>query len=143
MAMSRLGVIAGAAAMSFLFSGTASAVTSEGECINKAGTVMDLQSVKHCLVPVIPEEYQGEEYAGEILGVNECVGTLRKTSIGDYCLIALEAKPAPVAVTTPSDSAQINEAIGDAATSEAKAKVEADVEAEAPKKRRGFFGNRN
>lgn len=140
MAMSRIAFIAGTAAVSFLFSSAAGAVTSEGECINKAGTVMDLQSVKHCLVPVIPEEYQGEEYKDDILGVTECTGALRKTSIGDFCLIALEAKPAPVAASA-SDSAQINEAIGDAATTDAKAEVKAKVEE--PKKRRGLFGNRN
>lgn len=127
MGMSRLAAVATGAAFTILFSASAGAVASEGECIAQEGTVMDLQGVKHCLVPVIPEEFQGVEYAGELKGVTECNGTVRKTSIGDFCLVALEAKPA--ATTTPAVSPEaststINDAIGDQAN-ELKAGVSA------------------
>lgn len=156
MVMSRIAALTAAAALTGIFSTSAFAVASEGECVNKAGTVMDLQNVKHCLVPVIPEEFQGDEYAADILGVKECTGALRKTSIGDFCLVALEAKPATVmpAAASVDTSTQINTAIGDVAT-EAKteaamevapeaAAAEAAVEAaeEAPKKKkRSWFGS--
>ncbi len=109
MGMSRFVAIAAGAVMAISFSTTASAVASEGQCINQDGTVMDIQGVKHCFVPIIPEEFQGEEYANEIKGVIDCTGKVTKTSIGDFCLVALEAKPA--AATTPAASSQINDAI--------------------------------
>ena len=137
MLKSRLAVAATGAALSVLFSSAAMAVTSEGECTSKDGLVMDVNGVKSCLVGIIPEEFQGEEYAAEIKGVNTCTGTVRKTSIGDFCLIALEAKPAAVtpAAATEVATDQINSAIGEA--SEAKAEMEAA--AEEPKKKKGFF----
>lgn len=144
MTLPRLAAIAAGATFSVLISTAAGAVGSESECVSLTGTVMDVNGVNSCLVPVIPEEFQGEEYANDIKGVNTCTGALRKTSIGDYCLIALEAKPAnmvsPAAVVTEGASDQINAAIGEA--SDAKAEMAADA-VEAPKKKRGFFGNRN
>lgn len=136
MGMSRFAAIATGAALTLVFSASAGAVGSEGECISNDGTVMDLQGVKHCLVPVIPEEFQGDEYAGEIKGVKTCSGAVRKTSIGDFCLIALEAKPA--ATSTPAPSTTINEAIGDQA---AAADVKAEMEDKATEKKKGLFGN--
>jgi len=80
-------------------------VESEGQCVAQEGSVMDLQGIKHCLVPVIPEDFQTVEYAGEIKGVTQCAEKqTRKTQIGDFCLIALEAKPvvaAPAPAPTP------------------------------------------
>lgn len=147
----RMATIAAGAAMSVAFSSAAFAVSSDSECVSKDGTVMDLQNVKHCLVPVIPEEFQGEEYADNIKGVTECTGTLRKTSIGDFCLIALEAKPAAAAAVTPTAAAipaaqtsadPVNAAIGEA--SDAKAEMAAEASdavdaAEEPKKKGGWF----
>ncbi len=139
MIKSRIAAIATGAALTVVMSSAAFAVSSDAECVANEGTVMDLQNVKHCLVPVIAEEFQGEEYANDIKGVKSCTGTLRKTSIGDYCLIALEAKPAAVtpAAAVEGASDQINTAIGDA--SDAKA----EMSAEEPKKKRGLFGSRN
>lgn len=117
MGMSRFAGLATGAAFAFMIAGTASAATtvaSEGQCVTEEGTVMDLQGVKHCLVPIIPEEFQGAEYAGELKGVTECQGTVRKTNIGDFCLIALEAKPAASASTAPASNA-VNNAIGEQA----------------------------
>ena len=98
-------------------------VDSEGQCVAQEGTVMDLQGIKHCLVPVIPADFQTVEYAGEIKGVTECAEKqTRKTQIGDFCLIALEAKPvvaAPApAIETIEDTAE------DAATAVATDAVE-------------------
>lgn len=151
MKISRMASVTAGAALSVMLSSAAFAVSSEAECVVNDGTVMDLQNVKHCLVPVIAEEFQGEEYANEIKGVHSCTGALRKTSIGDFCLIALEAKSAatvtPAAVTTVEAPAvsemaseKINSAIGEA--SDAKAEMAADaVEAavEAPKKKGGWL----
>ena len=161
MNMSRIAAITTAAAIATVMSTSAFAVSSESECIAKEGTVMDLQNVKHCLVPVIPEEFQGEEYATEILGVNNCSGALRKTSIGDFCLVALEAKPAPVSMAAAemataqaneaaqasieqASSEQINTAIADVASeTQSEAEAETAPQAEKPKKRFGFFGSKD
>lgn len=90
--------------MATAFAGVAHAdfvktVDSEGQCVAQEGSVMDLQGIKHCLVPIIPDDFQTVEYAGEIKGVTECAEKqTRKTQIGDFCLIALEAKPKTTAV---------------------------------------------
>ncbi len=76
-------------------------VNSEVSCTAQDGSVMDLQGIKHCLVAVVPAEFQGVEYAGEIKGVHSCKkANTRKTQIGDFCLLALEAKPAVVVPST-------------------------------------------
>ena len=140
MMKSRLTAAATGAALSVMFSGAAFAVGNQAECTANGGDVIDVNGVKSCLIAVIPEEYQGEEYASELKGVNSCAGTLRKTSIGDYCVIALEAKPAavtPAAAVSEGATAQINTAIGEAA--DAKAEMAADVVKDEAKKKGGFF----
>ena len=80
-------------------------VSSAAECTAQDGSVMDLQGVSHCLVPVVPEEFQGVEYAGEIKGVHACKKeNTRKTRIGDFCLVPLEKKPTAKTATTPLSS---------------------------------------
>ncbi|HHI89249.1 MAG TPA: hypothetical protein ENK01_04770 [Hellea balneolensis] len=70
-------------------------VKSESECLAQDGTIVNVRGAKHCLVPVIPEEFQGVEYAGELRGVTSCKKKdTRKTQIGDFCVIALEPIPA-------------------------------------------------
>ena len=130
MGMSRFAAIASGAVLSVMFAASASAVGSDAECTSNDGTIMDIAGVKHCFVPVIPEEFQGEEYAGEIKGVNECTGTVRKTSIGDFCLIALEAKPAPTVASATEEAAEVETAISETA----------DEAADAKPKKRGLFG---
>lgn len=74
-------------------------VSSEAECAAQDGSTLDLQGAKHCLVPVIPAEFQDVQYAGELRGVTECAEKqTRKTQIGDFCLIALEPIPAKPAM---------------------------------------------
>ena len=108
MGMSRIATLAAAGFMTIAFAGSASAVSSESECRANGGDVMELKGAKHCLVPIIAEEYQTDEYA-ELAGVKECTGTVRKTSIGDYCLVALE--PIPVQDETVTQSTEINDSI--------------------------------
>lgn len=102
-------IIAGLACtvMALSFTGVAQAdfvktVSTEAECTAQDGSIMDLNGVNHCLVPVITSEFQSIEYAGELRGVTACdkVNT-RKTSIGDFCLVRLGAASAPV-VKTPT-----------------------------------------
>lgn len=89
-------------------------VSTEAECTAQEGSVMDLNGVKHCLVPVISTEFQSIEYAGELKGVTACdKANTRKTTIGDFCLVKLTAKPA---VTTSS----ITNALTDMAKKEAE-----------------------
>ncbi len=96
MAKTKLGLCVASLVTTFGFSGLAHAdfvntVSSEGQCITQDGSVMDLNGTKHCLVAVIPPEFQESEYAGELKGVTQCPEkSIRKTSIGDFCLIALE-----------------------------------------------------
>ena len=105
MKISKIGAGLACAAMAFTFSGVAHAdfintVSSEAECLAQDGSVMDLNGTKHCLVAVIPPEFQSVEYAGELKGVTTCPEkSIRKTSIGDFCLIALEKKPAKSTLT--------------------------------------------
>lgn len=113
MKISKFGAGFACAAMSLTFSGVAHAdfintVSSEAECLAQDGSVMDLNGTKHCLVAVIPTEFQSVEYAGELKGVTTCPEkSIRKTSIGDFCLIALEKKPAKSTMTrTLSDAAK-------------------------------------
>jgi len=86
-------------------------VSTEAECTSQDGSVMDLNGVKHCLVPVISPEFQKIEYAGELLGVTTCAEKdTRKTQIGDFCLIALEKKPTAMIIvqdaTTELDNSE-------------------------------------
>ena len=129
MGMSRFTAIASGAVLSVMFAASASAIGNDAECTSNDGTIMDIAGVKHCFVPIIPEEFQGEEYANEIKGVKECTGTVRKTSIGDFCLIPLEAKPAPTVASTVEEAAEVETAITETAD-----------EAAAEKPRRGLFG---
>jgi len=65
-------------------------VSTETECTDQDGSVMDLNGTQHCLVPVISPEFQKIEYAGELRGVTTCAEkSTRKTQIGDFCLVAL------------------------------------------------------
>lgn len=109
--------------MAFGFAGVAQAdfvktVSTEAECTAQDGSVMDLNGVKHCLVPVISEEFQSVEYAGDLRGVTACAkANTRKTSIGDFCLIALEKKPA---VTKSSITSTVTDMAKDEAKKKAK-----------------------
>ncbi len=116
MAITKLSIGVASLVAAFGISGLAHAdfvktVTSAGQCLVQDGSVMDLNGTKHCLVAVIPTEFQESEYAGELKGVTQCPDkSIRKTSIGDFCLIALEpikqkAKP----VTTPVMTDEIKE----------------------------------
>ena len=105
--------------MALGFAGAAQAdfvktVSTEAECTAQDGSIMDLNGVKHCLVPVISAEFQSVEYAGDLRGVTACdKANTRKTTIGDFCLIALEKKP--VATTS-----SITDTITDIAKDEAE-----------------------
>ena len=116
--------------LAFGFAGIAHAdfvktVSTEAQCTAQEGTVMDLNGVKHCLVPVISKEFQSIEYAGDLRGVTSCdKANTRKTSIGDFCLIALEKKPA---VSTSSTTNTLTEMAKDEAEKAAKKKAKKSI----------------
>ncbi|MCF6275486.1 MAG: hypothetical protein L3J05_06955 [Robiginitomaculum sp.] len=126
---SKFGAGIACTVMALGFAGVAQAdfvktVNTEAQCTAQEGTVMDLNGVKHCLVPVISEEFQSMEYAGDLRGVTACdKANTRKTTIGDFCLIALEKKP----VTT-------TQSITNSLTDMAKDEAEKAVKKEAKKK---------
>ncbi len=95
MGISKFGIYVASAAFTLVFCAPALAQTiaTEAECLSQDGTAMDLNGEQHCFVPIIPEEFQTAEYAGEIKGVHSCEKeNVRKTRIGDFCLLSLEAK---------------------------------------------------
>lgn len=99
MGIAKFGVGFAITAMAFGTVGVAHAdfvktVKSEAQCLAQDGTIVNVRGIKHCLVPVIPKEFQGVEYAGELRGVTSCKKEdTRKTQIGDFCVIALEKVP--------------------------------------------------
>ncbi len=98
-ALSKFGAGVACTVMALGFAGVAQAdfvktVTTADECTAQAGDVMDLGGDQHCFVPIISEEFQSIEYAGELKGVTECAEeNVRKSQIGDFCLIKLGATP--------------------------------------------------
>lgn len=85
---------------------------------------MDLNGVKHCLVPVISKEFQSMEYAGDLRGVTACdKANTRKTSIGDFCLIALEKKPVATKSITNTLTGMVKDEAEKAGKKEAKKKI--------------------
>ncbi len=136
MGKTRTALVATVFTASALFSSASFAIGSEGDCLAADGITMDLQGVKHCMAPIIAEEFHGEEYS-ELKGVKACKFTVRKTSIGDYCLIPLEAKPAKAAMVTPAA-----DVVASAIETPALDPMAAPAAAEAPKKKCGLFGCR-
>ncbi len=102
-------------------------VSTEAECTAQAGDIMDLGGEQHCFVPVISEKFQTIDYAGELKGVTECAEkNLRKSQIGDFCLIKLGAQPAaeePKAPETSETKETLTEIAKDKAEKEAKKKA--------------------
>ena len=130
MDISKFGAGLACTVMALGFAGVAQAdfvktVNTEAECTAQEGSIMDLNGVKHCLVPVISAEFQSIEYAGELKGVTACdKANTRKTSIGDFCLIKLTAKPA---VTTSSITQSLTDMAKDEAEKAAKKKAKKSI----------------
>ena len=128
MGISKFGTGLVCTVMALGFAGAAQAdfvktVTTEAECTAQGGDVMDLGGEKHCFVPIISEEFQSIEYAGELKGVTECEEkNVRKSQIGDFCLIKLGASPVPaeeVEAEEPEKS-EITETLQEIAKDEAE-----------------------
>jgi len=122
---SKFGAGLACTVVAFGFAGVAQAdfvktVTTEAECTAQSGDVMNLNGEKHCFVPVISKEFQSIEYAGELRGVTECEEeNVRKSQIGDFCLIKLAAKPVVEAPKTPETST-VTETLTDIAKDQAE-----------------------
>lgn len=118
----KFGMSLACTVIAFGFAGVAQAdfvktVNTEAECTAQSGDIMDLGGEKHCFVPVVSKEFQSIEYAGELRGVTECEEkNVRKSQIGDFCLIKLEAKPVVEAPKTP----EITDTLTDIAKDEAE-----------------------
>ena len=91
--------------MAFGFAGAAQAdfvktVTTESECTEYGGDVMDLNDVNHCFIALneFKDESEEADYAGELTGVTTCAKkNIRKSKkAGDFCLIKLETIPVAV-----------------------------------------------
>ena len=89
------------AAAGFLFAAFAAApagaVTSAADCEYEGGEVFDVNGAKICMVPIRAEEFAGEEYDGQQLGVKVCDGDT--VMDGQWCKVTLvpaPAKPEPV-----------------------------------------------
>lgn len=99
-------------------------VSTEVECTAQGGDVMDLGGEKHCFVPIISEKFQSIEYAGELKGVTECKEkNVRKSQIGDFCLIKLETKPTVAKTETPKITEALKNIAKDEAEKEARKKT--------------------
>ncbi len=129
MGISKFGAGIACTVMVLGFAGVAQAdfvktVSTEAQCTAQEGTVMDLNGVKHCLVPVISKEFQSMEYAGDLRGVTACdKANTRKTSIGDFCLIALEKKPVATKSITNTLTGMVKDEAEKAGKKEAKKKI--------------------
>ncbi|MCF6220192.1 MAG: hypothetical protein L3J65_03685 [Robiginitomaculum sp.] len=129
MGISKFGAGIACTVMMLGFAGVAQAdfvktVSTEAQCTDQEGTVMDLNGVKHCLVPVISKEFQSMEYAGDLRGVTACdKANTRKTSIGDFCLIALEKKPVATKSITNTLTGMVKDEAEKAVKKEAKKKI--------------------
>jgi len=99
-------------------------VTTEDECAAQSGDILDLNGEKHCFVPVVSKEFQSIEYAGELRGVTECEEkNVRKSQIGDFCLIKLETKPVVAKTETPKITEALKNIAKDEAEKEARKKT--------------------
>lgn len=121
MIKSRFAILAAGAFMTAAFVGSASAVETPAECTAQGGDLIDVNDGKVCFVPLIAEEFQNDEDYAELKGVYDCKGgTVRKTSIGDFCMIYVERKPKPETVEAPAmDGAEDGMAIEEAISNEA------------------------
>ena len=122
----KFGMSLACTVMALGFAGVAQAdfvktVSTEAECTAQSGDIMDLGGEKHCFVPVVSKEFQSIEYAGELRGVTECAEkNVRKSQIGDFCLIKLGTKPVVVETLKTSE---ITETISEIAKDEAEKKA--------------------
>jgi hypothetical protein len=129
----KIGAAAICTTMTLVFSASAFAATvntvgTEAECLAQDGNIMDLNGEQHCLVPVIPAEFQTEAYAGEIKGVTECSKeNTRKTRIGDFCLVSLSGKVATPAVVVEEAKPTVADSLVDIAKDEAEKKAKKEV----------------
>ena len=99
-------------------------VNTEAECAAQSGDILDLNGEKHCFVPVVSKEFQSIEYAGELRGVTECEEkNVRKSQIGDFCLIKLETKPVVAKTETPKITEALKNIAKDEAEKEARKKT--------------------
>ena len=87
------------AALAALASTASAQVATANQCESEGGEVFDVAEGKVCMVPIRAEEYQGEAYDGQQLGVTECMGT--EMMEGEWCKIVLvpaPAQPAPAEI---------------------------------------------
>ena len=88
MATFRKSAIAIGVTMSAIFASNAFAVGSKADCEYEGGEAFNLpDGAQVCIIQIRGEEYHGEEYDGNQLGVKSCEGDL----IGDglFCKITL------------------------------------------------------
>jgi hypothetical protein len=95
-----IGVAGTAFALSLASSAfAASEIKNSDDCAYEGGTMTNVKGSDYCLVQIRPEEYSGEEYDGNQLGVVECPGD--KLNDGIFCMYPVTIRPQPAAETTP------------------------------------------
>jgi len=98
-------------------------VTTEAECTENGGDVMDLNGVNHCFIALneFKNESEADDYASELTGVTTCAEkNIRKSKkAGDFCLIKLEDSPDPVE-TEATETPEITDVLTDIAKDQAE-----------------------
>lgn len=122
MAKFRMGAMIAGVAVTLAAAGNAFAIESKADCEYEGGEVFNIpvSEAVVCIVPIRAEQFHGEEYDGEQLGVKDCTGD--EIQGGEFCRITL------VKGKTAKSKAE--------AEAEAEAAEEAPVDAKEEKKRR-------
>ena len=100
-----------AAVSTSAFAGTK--IKSATDCEFEGGTMTNVKGSDYCLVQIRPEEYKGEEYDGNQLGVTDCPGD--KLNKGMFCMYPVTIRkqtPAPTSTATPNILDQAGSMIG-------------------------------
>lgn len=134
-----LGAASVALALSFAAPSMAETVIKNADgCTFEGGTMVNVKGSDYCLVQIRPEEYSGEEYDGNQLGVVDCPGD--KLNEGLFCMYPVTIRPQPMkpdevpaAATTPASS------VTDAVVDAVKDKAEDMAKDEAEKKAKSLF----
>lgn len=95
-----IGVAGAAFALSIASSAfAASEIKNSEDCAYEGGTMTNVKGSDYCLVQIRPEEYSGEEYDGNQLGVVDCPGD--KLNDGIFCMYPVTIRPEPAVEATP------------------------------------------
>lgn len=122
MGISKVCLGAASLALALAFAAPAAAqsqstIKNAEDCTFEGGTMVNVKNSDYCLVQIRPEEYSGEEYDGNQLGIVECPGD--KLNDGLFCMYPVTIRPQPAAAeVTPAVEAAPVEPVVEAAPAE-------------------------